>query len=129
MNNLFAGKQAESQRGAMSIKSVIILVVVAACIFSAIKVVPVYIEQRTVIDEVDELSRKAAMNIAAYNPDKINTALQIVQRDHELPDGSLTLDSIGDNSAQIAVKYTRKIDLLITTYAWNVDYVSVGKGI
>jgi hypothetical protein len=129
MNTLFQGKRSESQRGAISIKSLIILVVFVSAIFLCIKMVPVFIEQHSITDEVDDLSRKAALNMAAYNSDKIGTALSIIQHDHDLPEGSLTLDSIGPNSAEIAVKYTRNIDLLVTTYAWTVDYKSVGKGI
>jgi len=123
------GSRFGSERGAVQIKTVLIVVFLLAAVFTLIKVVPVYIEQQQVTHEADELARKAALGLSAYSNDKINAELTKLQQEYNLPEGSIALSARGDNQAQITVKYTRSIDFLVTNYAWNVDYISTGKGI
>jgi Flp pilus assembly protein TadG len=118
-----------NERGAVQIKTVLIVTFLLVTVFTLIKVVPVYIEQQEVAHDTDELARKAAMGLSVYNADKIKAELDKLTRDYNLPEGSLALVSRGDNTAQITVKYTRSIDFVVTNYAWNVDYTASGKGL
>jgi len=118
-----------SERGAVQIKTVLILSFLILSAVTLIKVVPVYIEQEEITHDTDELARKASLGLTAYSPEKIKKELDTIRQEHDLPEGSLELGPRTDNTAQIIVKYTRSIDFFITNYSWTVDYTSKGKGI
>jgi Flp pilus assembly protein TadG len=119
----------KGERGAVSVKAVLIVVFLAVALLLLIKMVPVYIEQQQIQHNTDELARKASLGIAAYSKDKINNEIQSMINEYGLPEGSIQISSIDGNHAEINVKYTRNVDLLLTSYAWDVTYTAVGKGI
>src|SRR5215813_9700276 len=117
------------ERGAVTIKAVLIVVCLVIAAVVLIKVVPVYIEQQQIYHDTDELARKAALGTAAYSKDKIEREIVTMTQNYGLPEGSIQLASLDGNHSEINVKYTRNVDLIITSYAWQVDYKAVGKGI
>jgi hypothetical protein len=117
------------ERGAVSIKSVLIFTAVAFAVFSLIKLVPVYVEESQIKHDADEVARKASLGISAYGPDKIDKAIKDLITEYALPEGSVAVTARGDNTAQITVKYSRPIDFYVTTYDWSVDYVAMAKGL
>ena len=112
------------ERGAVRIKTLLTFTVLAAVAFTLIKVVPVYVEQRQVIYEVNEIARVAA--VRSYKADKINKDIEKLRRDFDLPESSVNYET-ANNGVKIKLVYSRNIDFLVTTYTWQVDYTAVGK--
>ena len=129
VNNRVNQVSHEGERGAVSIKAVLIVVFLLVAAVLLIKIVPVYVEQQEIEHSTDELARKASLGLPAYSKDKINNEIQAMINEYGLPEGSIQLSAIEGNHAEISVKYTRSIDLLLTSYAWDVNYTSVHKGI
>lgn len=119
MNNARAG-----ERGAISIKALLMLFVLGAAVFLVIKFAPVYIEQRKLMHDVEELARIAA--VRNWKEEKIDPEVKKIRGDYDLPDGSLNVVK-RDRDVQIIIGYSRAIDLLVTTYDWRVDRTIVGK--
>jgi len=126
MRDVISADSRAGERGAVTIKTLLLIFVVACVVFAAIKFVPVYVEQRGVIYDVEELARIAA--VRGWKEDKITPELNKIRGKYELPEGSINL--VGrDQSVRIAVGYTRAIDLLVTTYDWKVEHTIIGKEI
>lgn len=113
------------ERGAISIKALVMILITASLAFVLLKVVPVYIEQRKVMYDVEELARIAA--VRNFKDDKITPELDKIRGTYELPEGSLNLMQRNGQSIQIAVNYKRSIDFLVTTYDWTVTQTVTGK--
>lgn len=125
MSNV-AGKEPRSgERGAISIKALLALIMTGVVIFLVVKVAPVYIEQTKVNHDVTELARVAA--VRGWKEDRINQDLKRIRGEYELPENGINFVGGGDKGIQIAISYQRNIDLLVTTYAWKVDHTVIGK--
>jgi hypothetical protein len=123
-------KQTDSragERGAVSIKALFTFVAVAIVVFAAIKIIPVYTEQRQIIFDIDEMAQKAS--VRNLKEDDVKKAIEALRVKYELPEGSIKLDSFASNKVQISVGYTRVVDLLVTNYNWLVAYTANGKAI
>ena len=115
-----------AERGAVSIKMILALLLIAATVIVVVKVVPVYIEQRAVLFDVDEMARIAY--VRNFNDDKIKTELERIRVKNDLPAESLTL--VGrEGLVKIQVSYSRTINLLVTDYVWRVDSAISSKSI
>lgn len=115
------------ERGAITIKTLITFVLLGVAVFVVVKVAPVYIEQRQVTIEVDELARISA--VRNYKEDEVKKGIEKLRAQYNLPQGSINLVSHAENSAHILVKYNKQINFLVATYNWEVDYTARGKGI
>jgi hypothetical protein len=113
-----------SERGAITIKALLSLLIAAAAAFMLIKFVPVYVEQQQVKHEVDELARKAA--VRGMRDDQIALEVKRLRTDYSLPDDSINFVN-RDRRVQVVVGYNRDVDLLFTNYSWRVDYITFGK--
>ncbi|OLD79927.1 MAG: hypothetical protein AUI33_02235 [Ignavibacteria bacterium 13_1_40CM_2_61_4] len=122
MNNTTAERSAE--RGAISIKTLLVLVVLAAAAFAVIKIAPVYVEQQRIVHDVDDLANKAT--VRGMKEDKINQEIKRIRGEYDLPEKGINLVS-RDKGVQISVSYQRDIDFLVTSYSWKVDHTAVGK--
>jgi hypothetical protein len=114
-----------TERGAVTIKTVIALVLIGIVAFLAIKVAPVYIEQQRVVHDVNELARIAA--VRGWKVDRINQDIKRISDAYSLPDDGINFVASGDKGVHIAVSYQRNIDLLVTTYEWKVAHTAVGR--
>ena len=112
------------ERGAISIKTLLILFAVAVAAFLIMKFVPVYVEQRKLMWDIEELARIAA--VRNWKEDKIDPEVKKLRGTYDLPDGSINVVK-HDRDVQIKVGYSRAIDLVVTTYDWKVDRTIVGK--
>jgi hypothetical protein len=112
------------ERGAISIKALLILFTLAVTVFLVIKVVPVYVEQRKLMWDIEELARIAA--VRNWKEDKIEPEVKKIRGTYDLPDGSINVVK-HDRDVQIKIGYIRAIDLVVTTYDWKVDRTIVGK--
>lgn len=113
-----------AERGAISIKALLGLLIAAVAIFTVVKFVPVYVEQQEVKHEVDELARTAA--VRGWKDDRIALDIKRLRTNYSLPDGSINFVA-QDHRVQVVVGYKRDIDLLVTSYSWQVDYTANGK--
>lgn len=113
-----------SERGAISIKALLALSIAAVAVFTLIKFVPVYVEQQQLIHEVEELARTAA--VRGWRDDKIALDVKRLRSEYSLPDDSINFVS-KDRRVQVVVGYKRDIDLLVTSFTWQVDYTANGK--
>jgi hypothetical protein len=113
------------ERGAVSIKTIVILFVLFCAAFLVLKLVPVYVEQRKVIFDVEELARIAT--VRSFKDERIVPEITKIRSTYELPEGSINLLERVGPGVQIGVNYTRSVDLLVTTYSWKVEHTVVGK--
>ncbi len=115
-----------AERGAVSIKAILILLLLVATIVLVIKIVPVYVEQRAVLFDVDEIARISY--VRNFTEEKIKLELEKIRLKNDLPADSLTL--IGrEGTVKVQVSYSRTINLLVTNYVWRVDSAIVGKSL
>src|SRR5438128_4206265 len=113
------GDLCSDERGAIWIKTLLVLVVLAVVAFMVVKLAPVYVEQQKVVHDVDDLANKAA--VRSMKEDKINQEIKRIRGEYELPENSINV-AARDKGVQISVSYQRDIDLLVTTYSWKVDH-------
>lgn len=125
MSNVDGKEPRSGERGAISIKALLALIMTGVVIFLVVKVAPVYIEQTKVNHDVTELARVAA--VRGWKEDRINQDLKRIRGEYELPENGINFVGGGDKGVQIAITYQRNIDLLVTTYAWKVDHTVIGK--
>lgn len=125
MSNVTSTDERPRERGAISIKTLLALVLVAVAAFMVVKIAPVYIEQQKIVHDVNELARLAA--VRGWKEDRINQDIKRLSVEYNLPDNGINFVTRGDKGVQIAVSYQRDIDLLVTTYQWKVDHTAVGK--
>jgi hypothetical protein len=123
MNNLSNTRVGE--RGAINIKTLVVICLAAIAIFSVFKIVPVYTEQRQVIYDTDELANKCA--VRNMKMDEVKKAAESLRTKYSLPEGSINVIGVSDNKTQISVSYSKDIDLFLTKYSWKVDYMANGK--
>lgn len=123
MNNLSNTRAGE--RGAISIKTLVIMLLAATSIFSIFKIAPVYTEQRQLIFDADELANKCA--VRNLKIDDVKKAAESLRTKYSLPEGSINVVNVSDNKTQINVSYSKDIDFLVTKYNWKVDYIANGK--
>lgn len=121
-----AGKETRTgERGAISIKTLLVLVFVGVTALLVIKITPVYVEQTRVIHDATELANKAA--VRGWKEDRINSEIKLVQKEYDLPEGGITFVTRDEKGVRLGVAYQRNIDLFLTTYEWKVDHPVVGK--
>ena len=125
MSNVAGSEARRQERGAISIKVLLGLVLVGIVAFLAIKLAPVYIEQQQVVHDVNELARIAA--VRGWKEDRITQDIKRLSVAYNLPDNGINFLSRGEKGVQIAISYERNIDLLVTVYSWKVDHTSFGK--
>ena len=113
------------ERGAISIKVLLILILIGMAAFVVIKVAPVYIDERQVTYKVDDLANKSAVRNS--KEDQIHKAIEVIRKEYDLPEDSITLVSREQGKVQISINYQKDIDLLVTTYQWRVVHTVSGK--
>jgi len=126
MSDVISTDSRAGERGAVHIKTILMLFVAASVVLLAIKLVPVYVEQRGVIYDVEELARIAA--VRGWKEDRITPEINKIRGKYELPEGSISFAG-RDQSVRINVGYSRAVDLFVTTYAWKVERTIIGKEI
>ena len=126
MSDIINTDSRAGERGAANIKTVIMLFIAALVVVLAVKLVPIYIEQRGIIYDVEELARIAA--VRGWKEDKITPEINKIRGKYELPEGSISFAG-RDQSVRINVGYSRSVDLFVTTYAWKVERTIIGKEI
>ena len=116
------------EHGAVSIKMILAVAIVVTAVFLVWQFAPVYLNEQRVKHDVDELARVGANQ--SLKPERLAQRIKDIRREYSfLGEDSITVTGTTERTMQITLKYNVNIDLLVTTYAWKVDYVTVGKGL
>jgi len=113
------------ERGAISIKVLLTLILIGIAAFIVIKITPVYIDERQLAFKVDDLANKSA--VRNTKEVDINKAIEIIRQEYELPENSISLVSREPGRIKISINYQKDIDFLVTTYQRKVNYTVNGK--
>ena len=125
MSNVKCTNARPRELGAISIKAVLMLLLVAAVAFLVIKIAPVYVDERQLTYKVEDLANKSAVRNSKEVD--IKKAIEAIRVEYELPENSINLISREAGKVQISINYQRNIDLVVTTYQWKVAHTAAGK--
>src|SRR5437868_15306979 len=115
------------ERGAVSIKAILSIGLALAALFVVIKIVPVYWDEQQIKHQVDELARITENQ--NMKPEKISKRIEEIRSEFNLPEDSIMMTAVSNQSAQFFLKYSVTIDFIVSSYVWKVDYVTVGRGL
>ncbi len=100
-----------SEKGEGRLKTIIIVVVIALFIYSAVKVVPAYVNNYQLADKMQEQARFAVVN--RYTEDQIRDNIFKVCQDLEIPAKKEDIKVTATNAVvKISMQYTVPVDLL-----------------
>ena len=100
------------ERGEGRLKGILVLVVVVLGIYSAIKIVPAYVDEYQLSDKMQEQARFALVN--RYNEDQIRDNVFKVVQDLDIPAKREDIKVVASNSVvRISLDYTVPVDLLM----------------
>ena len=125
MSNVKCTDARPRELGAISIKAVLMLLLLAIVAFMVIKIAPVYVDERQVTYKVEDLANKSAVRNAKEVD--INKAIESIRKEYDLPENSIALVSREQGKVQISINYQKTIDLVVTTYEWKVAHTAAGK--
>lgn len=99
------------ERGEGKLKTVITLAIVVLAIYSAVKVVPIYVSEYELSDKMQEQARYAVVN--RYTEDQIRDNIFKVIQDLDIPAKRESIKVVSTNSlVRISLEYTVPVDLL-----------------
>jgi hypothetical protein len=99
-----------SERGAGKLKSIIVLAVVLLIIYSAVKIVPLYVTDYQLSDKMEEQARFAVVN--RYTEEQIRDNIFKVVQELEVPAKRDAIKVSASNSiVKISMEYTVPVDL------------------
>jgi hypothetical protein len=102
--------QRRSERGEGRLKAVIIIAVVLLIIYSAVKIVPVYVTNYQLADKMEEQARFAVVN--RYSEEQIRDNIFKVVQELEIPAKREAIKVVTTNSVvKISMEYTVPVDL------------------
>jgi hypothetical protein len=99
-----------SQRGEGRLKAIIYTVILAAAVFAAVKVVPVYVAEYELKDKITEQARFAVVN--RYTEDQVRDIIFKVIQDLDIP----------ANREDIKVQNTNHGVMITVNYSVPVDF-------
>lgn len=115
------------ERGAISIRVLLTLILIGIAAFIVIKIAPIYIDERQLAYKVDDLANISA--VRNLKEDDINKRIEVIRKEYELPENSINLVSREPGRVKISVSYQKNIDFLVTTYQRQFTYTAAGKDI
>jgi hypothetical protein len=104
------------ERGEGKLKSIIIVVVIVLAIYSAVKLIPPYVNDYQLSDKMQEQARFAVVN--RYSEEQIRENIFKVIQDLGVPAKREDIKVVATNSlVKISMEYTVPVDLL----AWHIE--------
>lgn len=101
-----------SERGEGRLKGIIIVVMVVLAIYTAWKVVPVYVDEYQLSDKMQEQARYAVVN--RYSEDQIRENVFKVIQDLDIPAKREDIKVVSNNSVvKISLDYSVPVDVLM----------------
>jgi Domain of unknown function (DUF4845) len=119
-------KTKNSQRGEGKLKAIIYTLILAAAVYVAVKVVPIYVAEYQLKDKISEQARFAVVN--HYTEDQIRDILFKTIQDLDIPAKRDDI-KVENNShgMMISVNYTVPVDL--TVYKTELNFSPSSEGI
>jgi uncharacterized membrane protein len=106
-----ASVRRRSERGEGRLKAVIYIVILLLIIYSAVKIVPVYVSNYQLTDKMEEQARFAVVN--RYTEEQIRDNIFKVVQELEIPAKRDSIKVFNTNSiVKISMEYTVPVDLL-----------------
>jgi hypothetical protein len=100
-----------SERGEGKLKAVIYLAIFLLVIYSAVKIVPIYVSNYQLTDKMQEQARFAVVN--RYTEEQIRENVFKIVQDLEIPAKREVIKVFNNNSVvRISMEYTVPVDLL-----------------
>jgi len=100
-----------AERGAGRLKAIIFVAVIALFIYSAIKIVPVYVNNYQLADKMEEQARFAIVN--RYSEEQVRDNIFKVCQELEIPAKREDIKVVSNNAVvKIALQYTVPVDVL-----------------
>jgi len=105
-----AAANRHSERGEGKLKGILMVAIVVLAIYSAWKIVPVYVNEYQLSDKMQEQARFAVVN--HYTEDQIRDNIFKVIQDLEIPAKRESIKVVATNSiVKISMEYTVPVDL------------------
>ena len=99
-----------SERGEGKLKGITIVAAVVLAIYSAVKIVPAYVNEYQLSDKMQEQARFAVVN--RYTEDQIRDNIFKVVQDLDIPAKKESIKIVANNSVvKISMEYTVPVDL------------------
>ncbi|HEV1994789.1 MAG TPA: hypothetical protein VGR03_10690 [Candidatus Acidoferrum sp.] len=100
-----------SERGEGKLKAIIYLAILLLVIYSAVKIVPIYVSNYQLSDKMQEQARFAVVN--RYTEEQIRDNIFKVMQELEIPAKRDAIKILATNSlVKISMEYTVPVDLL-----------------
>jgi hypothetical protein len=105
-----ASAHRRSERGEGKLKTVITLAIIVLAIYSAVKIVPIYVSEYELSDKMQEQARFAVVN--RYTEDQIRDNIFKVVQDLDIPAKRESIKIVATNAiVKISMEYTVPVDL------------------
>jgi len=100
-----------SERGAGQLKTVLVVAIIALIIYSAIKIVPAYVNNYQLADKMEEQARFAIVN--RYTEEQVRDNIFKVCQELEIPAKKEDIKVVSNNAVvKISMQYTVPVDVL-----------------
>lgn len=105
-------RQRRFERGEGRLKGILIVVIAVLAIYSAVKIIPAYVNDYQLSDKMQEQARFAVVN--RYSEDQIRDDIFKVVQDLDIPAKKEDIKVVATNSVvKISLDYTVPVDLLM----------------
>src|SRR6266480_1970125 len=112
IQELHAPARRRCERGEGKLKTVITLAIVVLAIYSAVKIVPIYVSEYELSDKMQEQARYAVVN--RYTEDQIRDNIFKVIQDLDIPAKREDIKVVSNNSmVKISLAYSVPVDVLM----------------
>jgi hypothetical protein len=111
--------RSRSERGAGRLKTILVVVVIALIIYSAIRIVPAYVNNYQLADKMEEQARFAIVN--RYTEEQVRDNIFKVCQELEIPAKKEDIKVVSNNAVvKISLQYTVPVDVL--TYHLDLHF-------
>ena len=113
------GHQAQGERGAGRLKAVVWTLILAACVYVSVRVIPIYVNEYEFLDGMQTIARFATVN--RQGPDQIRDAILKEAEKAELPVRKEDIKvRAASGNVNINVDYSVTVDLHV--YQWTLNF-------
>jgi hypothetical protein len=100
-----------SERGAGQLKTILVVAIIVLLIYSAIKIVPAYVNNYQLSDKMEEQARFAIVN--RYSEEQVRDNIFKVCQELEIPAKKEDIKVVSNNAVvKISMQYTVPVDVL-----------------
>lgn len=119
---LFRRSRRFSERGEGQTQLIVTLAIVGLLGFVAVKVVPVYWQEKNVKYELEELNRKVSIGSKGFQKDEeVQAGGKKILNDNLCPEDAKFEVTKGGGTVTSKISYTVPIEFYVYTYNWEVS--------